>query len=261
MSSKIPKAHRNKTPEQIKELQQSERERMREQRSVRYRMRAAIHNLEFNNKNYVVVKKILGPMAESTYRRWLKQKHSVSLKKDFTLIQPRHGRRYFEIGCSSVYRQNLYPKLEELESALKDLYPPDEGWHHTAKYLMSKPGTPAQKLHTDYQEGRKCVIFSGMELESIVLIFNKENKKLEKFNYSRGDVVIIKRDTIHAGWYNNAETDHYRVFIDVGVLPLGQAGYKNLKFFSIDDLKRSDEAPENVTEGLGPDEMLGPLLD
>jgi hypothetical protein len=74
-------------------------------------------------------------------------------------------------------------------------------------------------------------------------------------------VVIIKRDSIHAGWYNNTGDHHYRIFIDIGNLPLAQAGYNNLKFFSAEDLKELYGAPENVAEGLGPVEMLGPLLE
>ncbi|KAI3655216.1 hypothetical protein MP638_001721, partial [Amoeboaphelidium occidentale] len=135
MSSKVPNYLRNKTSEEVEALRRIKRKDKADQRSIKYRMRTALHDIEWNNKDYVVVKKILKPMAESTYRNWLEKKHSVPLKKDFTSIQPRHGRRYFELCSTSPYRQNMYPKLYELELAMKDLYPPEEGWQHTTKYL------------------------------------------------------------------------------------------------------------------------------
>ncbi|KAI3655345.1 hypothetical protein MP638_002618, partial [Amoeboaphelidium occidentale] len=42
------------------------------------------------------------------------------------------------------------------------------GWQHTTKYLLSEPGTPAQRLHTDCPDGRRFVVFRGMESNTVV---------------------------------------------------------------------------------------------
>jgi hypothetical protein len=102
MSETVPKKHRNKTLEQIEEYRLREAARKAESRSIRDRIETALKELEVDNKEYVVVKKILGTMAESTYRRWLKERNSVPLKKNFTTIQPRHGRSFFEISPTSI---------------------------------------------------------------------------------------------------------------------------------------------------------------
>jgi hypothetical protein len=54
--------------------------------------------------------------------------------------------------------------------------------------ILTNQRSHFRSLSTD---GQRLVVFGGMELESTLLGFNKETEKLEKVEYSRGDVVII----------------------------------------------------------------------
>ncbi|KAI3656288.1 hypothetical protein MP638_004445 [Amoeboaphelidium occidentale] len=74
------------------------------------------------------------------------------------------------------------------------------GWLHSLKYLKSEPGTLAQQFHTDHPEPDRFVVFGGIESNSALAVFNKKKKAIEIVEYKRGDILIIKSTTIHAGW-------------------------------------------------------------
>lgn len=106
--------------------------------------------------------------------------------------------KFCEIGEGSVYRNKMYPGLAKLEQALKRIF--SDGLLLSLKYLVSEPGTPAQQFHTDHPEPDRFIVFGGMESKSALAVFNKTTKHIEIVEYERGDIVIIKSTTIHAGW-------------------------------------------------------------
>jgi hypothetical protein len=237
-----------------------DRDRKRQARSVVHKVRTAIEDLEQNDKDYIVVKKVLGTMVESTYKRWLNLRDTIPYEEDFIVVQPPHGRSYYDVSEESVYRKGLYPKLDKLVSAMKELYPAEEGWELTLTYLEPAPGTLAERLHSDSAKRVGYVVFGGLESESTLVVFNKSTKKLEKVTYNRGDVVIIKKDTIRADWYNNSTSNRYGVIIDIVKTPNDpQKEDQSVSYFSVKSLKEVFGAPNNLAD-LGPTEMLGPLL-
>lgn len=158
MPKKVSKNYRNKTPVQISEIRRKNREVTAYRRSIEGRVRKGLKQLEEDGTEYVDIKKILSTMADTSYRRWQKERNSVPLPEVCGYIQPKHGRRQFDLGQNSVYRQNLFPKLDKLEEALKIIFPNDP-WHHVMKYLVSDPETTAQVLHTDNPDPNRFVFF------------------------------------------------------------------------------------------------------
>ncbi|KAI3659080.1 hypothetical protein MP638_002099 [Amoeboaphelidium occidentale] len=236
MPKKVSKNYRNKTPAQINEIRRKNREITAYRRSIEGRVRKGLKQLEEDGTEYVVIPKILSTMADTSYRRWQEERNSVPLPEVCGYIQPKHGRRHLED------------------------YFPDDPWHHVMKYLVSDPGTTAQVLHTDNPDPNRFVFFGGMEAKSVLAVFNKTSKKMKKVEYNRGDLVIIKSTTIHAGWFNDSDEPHYRAFFDIGKFLLPQAGYKQLTKYPVETLKETFGVSKTFAEGLGSSKLLDPML-
>lgn len=149
MTKRVSNNFKKETAEQIEEKRQRDRERLRKKRSIGHKILTVIDDLEENDKDYIVVEKILKTMEENSYKRFLKLRDSIPYEEDFIVFQPPHGRSFCDVSEEGVYRKGLYPKLDTLESAMKELYLAEESWQHSLRYLESAPGTLAERLHSD----------------------------------------------------------------------------------------------------------------
>ncbi|KAI3659164.1 hypothetical protein MP638_006854 [Amoeboaphelidium occidentale] len=251
------KNYKNKTSEEIEEIRRNDRERKRIKGSCDEELKDGLEELRKDETEYVVVEGVLRSYKDRSYKNWKENNYSIPAAAQWKSIQLNNGRKFCDIGEGIVYRNQMYPGLANLERSLQRIFPDRL---HSLKYLKSEPGTLAQQFHTDHPEPDRFVVFGGIESNSALAVFNKKKKAIEIVEYKRGDILIIKSTTIHAGWYNNSDQPHYRILIEIGNTLLAQAGHKQLTYYTINQLQEVYGAPRNVAKALGSSEYLKTML-